>query len=144
MNVSYIIHSWPNYWYGFWWSPAHDYDEFPTLESATDASWRPHDKELLVAYLEQSPILLASMSQTTCLLCPNDVSAASYQFDGKWFWPRSLSHYVGRHSIVLPDRFVQHIRGHGCTPLREDEVANVRVRDLPWPESCGRMRTLEL
>ena len=142
MDVHDIVHFWPHNWYGFWRSSDHDYDDVPTLQAVIDPSWIPDDKQRLIAYLERSPIVASSMGQTTCLLCSSDVSACSFQFDGVWLWPRSLTHYVCCHSVVLPDRLIQYIRNRSYTVPKEGEVPHVRLRDLPWPESYGGMRNL--
>jgi hypothetical protein len=31
-------------------------------------------------------------------------------FDGVWIWPEGLAHYVERHSVRLPEEFVDHMR----------------------------------
>ena len=138
-----IMRSWPHNWYGFWKSDGYENDELPTLQSVFDLLWNPDDKDALITYLETSPVVLASTARTTCLSCPSEVAANSFQFDGVWLWPRSLSHYVRFHSVVLPDRFVQRIRDRSYTAPKEEGVSDVSVRDLPWPHSWAGMRDLE-
>lgn len=142
MNAANIIHSWPHQWYGFWRSSAHDHDDLPPLQAATDVAWNPKDKELLILYLLHSPTVLSSMSASPCLLCTDDIPILCYHSDGQWFWPDSLAHYVRCHNVALPDRFAQAIRERDYVPPQEAELPDVAVRDLPWPESWASMRNL--
>lgn len=142
MNTHSIIHSWPHDWYGFWRSPAHDHAELPTIQAATEPAWNPEDKELLLGYLTNAPIVISSMSVAACLLCGAEVPAICYHSDGKWLWPNSLAHYARSHHVVLPGAFVQHIRGRDYCPPTESDLPDLAIRDLPWPESWTSMRKL--
>jgi len=43
-------------------------------------------------------------------------------YDGEWLWPRGLAHYVERHSVRLPDEFVQTMRSRSWQPPRDIEL----------------------
>jgi hypothetical protein len=139
MRLHDIRHTWPHNWYGFWRWEGHDYEELPFLTSAVDPLWEPEDKDRLVSYLEQSPIVVTSSPSSRCLLCPSEVPTLCYQSDGAWLWPKSLAHYVREHSIVLPERFVQHIRDWNYEAPREEEMPVISLRDRPWPETWAAM-----
>jgi hypothetical protein len=43
---------------------------------------------------------------------PNNAMGDSDLSDGEWLWPEGLAHYVERHSVRLPDEFIQTMRSH--------------------------------
>jgi hypothetical protein len=43
-----------------------------------------------------------------CLFCGESVSAVEVT-DGVFVWPKSLSHYVGEHSVRLPRAVIEHV-----------------------------------
>ena len=139
MNLDHIRHAWPHNWYGFWRSDAHDLEELPFLSAAVDPLWNPEDRDDLISYLEKCPIVMTSTPPVRCLLCSSEVPALCYQSDGVWLWPKSLAHYAREHSVVLPERLIQHVRDWSYLPPAEGEVEPISVLDLPWPEAWAAM-----
>src|SRR5262245_48523055 len=43
---------------------------------------------------------------------PDNEMGSCDLYDGKWLWPEGLAHYVERHSVRLPDEFIQTMRSH--------------------------------
>lgn len=137
MNVHGITESWPHNWYGIWGYPEEPVSAFPTLDCVVAPSWKPPDLERLLYYLSQAPVIVAGGAIIECLLCSEEVPMTSYQSDGIWLWRMDLSHYVRCHSVVLPDRLVQHIRQQKYIAPKE---MNVPFHELPWPESFAHYR----
>jgi hypothetical protein len=137
MDVQYILRSWPHNWYGIWMGTVHTTEDLPSVFSAVDPSWEPDDKDQLVTYLTQTVVVEATTWMTTCPLCPSELPTLNYQSDGVWLWPQSLAHYVVWHSVVIPDRFAEHIRRRDYTP---SEAVGVPHHELPWPESWAAFR----
>jgi len=51
-------------------------------------------------------------------------------WDGVWFWPEGLAHYVQCHDVRLPDEFVQHALS---APIPDGLQAPApRKRKLDW------------
>lgn len=132
------VRAWPHNWYGIWADGDEPASELPTLESTIDPSWNPPDKERLVSYLTQSPIVVAGGAIIACRLCPRNVPMTTFQSDGVWLWPMDLSHYVLYHSVTLPDRLVQHVRNRNYAPPKEE--LGLPVSSFPWPESFSVFR----
>jgi hypothetical protein len=105
----------------------------PAVHDFIDPSWNPVDKERILAYLTSAPIAVAGVTDDTeaCLLCSEEQLTSCFQSDGVWLWLDDLSHYVARHSVVLPDRFVEHIRNCNYTPSSDWELSD---EELPWPQ----------
>jgi hypothetical protein len=43
---------------------------------------------------------------------PGNALGVEDLYDGEWFWPEGLTHYVECHSVRLPDEFIQTMRTH--------------------------------
>src|SRR5262249_43881661 len=61
---------------------------------------------------------------------PVDIGASDL-FDGVWIWPEGLAHYVERHSVRLPEEFVDYMRSRSWVVPDERVVweAVVEVED---------------
>ncbi len=69
-------------------------------------------------------------SESTCLLCGTTELTNGFRSDGVWLWPDDLGHYVEHHNIVLPDRFLEHIR---ALKYQAPSGVAVPIELLPWP-----------
>ena len=133
-----LRHQWPHSWYGFWKTPGDETDQLPTIADAIDFFGELPDKHEVGLYLANSPIMLSAMTRSECEFCPEQIATLCYHWDGRWLWPGSLSHYVRRHSVVLPDALVERIRDHNYEPPTGDDLPAVATPDLPWPEHLAR------
>lgn len=107
---------WPHQWFGFWSIDPTD-SSAPSVHDFVDKSWNPHDKERIITYLTEAPTVLSGGGELDrCLLCESDELSDYFQSDDKWLWPEDLAHYVASHGVVLPARFVEHIRAHDYLP----------------------------
>jgi hypothetical protein len=46
-----------------------------------------------------------------CGIPDRDMGSCDF-YDGEWLWPQGLAHYIERHSVRLPDEFIQTMRSH--------------------------------
>ncbi|HEY1187308.1 MAG TPA: hypothetical protein VGE74_06600 [Gemmata sp.] len=129
--------TWPHNWYGIWEGTVYTTENLPNIHFAIDPFWEPDDKGGLMAYIAQAPINWVSTPSCRCLLCESKLPQICYQSDGYWVWPRSLSHYLYWHSVVLPERLVEHIRNQDYVP---PEQISGPVHLLPWPDSWTEYR----
>jgi len=128
--VNELFVEWPYNWYGIWDFGHERFKNFPKVEMAIDVEWAPTDINDLATYLQDCPIASTTGLSVPCLLCDKSL-AMCYQSDGEWLWPCGLQHYLTAHSVVLPSRFVNHIRNRDYSPPRS---INQNIEDLPWPE----------
>lgn len=127
--------SWNQKWFGFWAEEAELTREPFSLANHVDPTWVPFDIYRLIGYLRDAPLALAAQSPATkCAFCEELESASAYRSDGEWLWPDPLAHLVERHSFVLPNRLVEHIRNKGYTA---PEKISIPWQQLPWPGNVG-------
>ncbi|MBE1533361.1 hypothetical protein [Actinomadura algeriensis] len=92
------------------------------LFDSLDASGAPHvqrppvpieDREPLLRYLEQAPIVLAARGQDTDIIDPAHPERVplSYHTDGTWIWPGATAYYLRNHNIPPEPGLVGHARG---------------------------------
>ncbi|MFB4301418.1 hypothetical protein [Actinomadura sp. NTSP31] len=79
-------------------------------------------REPLVRYLEQSPIVLAARSFDSDLFDPQRAAKVPLTFhtDGAWVWPGAVGYYLRAHGVAPEPALVEHIRSRG---FRIPEVA---------------------
>ncbi len=125
-----IQQQWPHKWYGIWSESPEASIGAPSVYDAIDLEWRPADKEELVTYLDAGRDVVAMACSGDCLLCDATLRMG-FKSDGEWVWDVRLDHYVRHHSVLLPDRFADHIRHRNfIVPAK----LSVPREDLPWPE----------
>jgi hypothetical protein len=124
---------WNRKWFGYWGGKDRSEPGWQALDDFVDPEWNPPDKDNLNTYLEQAPSMMKmeSAGSAKCIVCGSDLGEASdHRSDGVWLWPAGLPHSVRFHSVVLPDKFVQHIRKRTyALPSQQ----NVDWMSLDWP-----------
>ncbi|MFC5745157.1 hypothetical protein [Actinomadura rugatobispora] len=73
------------------------------------------DRDAVVRYLQQAPIVLAARSFDTDLLDPQRASSVplTYHTDGTWIWPGAVGYYLKKHGLPPEPDLVAHIRAAG-------------------------------
>ena len=130
-----VLRHWDQPWFGFWRRDRTDVGEFPLLEELIDVDWRPADLAEIVSYLERSPTVLeSSFEDEPCYLCGDaSYDPGAYKYDGQSVWPVNLSHYVDKHSLRLPDKWVQRIRAAHYEPPQLTDLDLIGPGGLPLP-----------
>ncbi|MGP4017141.1 hypothetical protein [Saccharopolyspora sp. 5N708] len=91
----------------------------------------PAERDQVIDYLEQAPIVLAARSFDTDRLDPNRNPAVPMTFhtDGSWIWPGAVGYYLRQHGVAPEAELVAHIRSRSFLvpdvdePRREQAVA---------------------
>ncbi len=123
-----VAASWPHPWVGFY---AEEFTGRPYHEADyVDPTWAPPDLPSILRYMRDTPGLAISGQGASCPFCGARVEPAFYHYDGAWLWPDDLAHDVERHAVVLPDRFVAHVRRLAYVPPAWDPDWEGR---LPFP-----------
>ncbi|MFC5184025.1 hypothetical protein [Actinomadura harenae] len=95
---------------------------------AADGEARPDvpedEREALVRYLEQAPIVLAARSLDVDELDPERAARVPLTFhtDGTWVWPGAVGYYLRAHGVAPDPELVAHARGHGFRPPEVDDA----------------------
>jgi len=78
------------------------------------------DEEKIVGYLESGAVYGAMPNVEEDMLSdpPQIIGPTRVQTDGVWAWPQTLTYYIHRYHIALPEEFVTHmrVRGWKCPP----------------------------
>lgn len=92
-----------------------------------------HDEEAIARYLESGLVIAAVPGVETDLLLPDTPFAGALHIrtDGYYAWPQTLSYWVRRHHILLPEAVLKHIRFSVYrTP------SNLNLEKLVLPSMC--------
>ena len=124
---------WPWNWYG-WYGFETESGISPSFNESVDTVSEFPDRERVVNYLRSAPVVQEIQLEPfpRCQYCgvPSRDSLKVLS-DGVWVWPGWLAHDVEAHSIVLPDRFHDHIRSSNYLP---PERCDVPFERLQYPQ----------
>jgi hypothetical protein len=104
--------------------------------------WRQRDRDAVLAWLRTAPELVRYPHTSWCrFACGERRLGRSERSDGTFVWPDGLAHYVAVHGVVLPPRFVAHVRAHdGVLPkVRLGKPRRGLYDAVPWL-AFGRRR----
>lgn len=85
----------------------------------------PTERDRLLEYLEQAPVVLAAHSYDTDQLDPRGAASVPLTFhtDGSWIWPAAVGYYLRTHAVPPQADLVAHIREQGFQLPAVDERA---------------------
>jgi hypothetical protein len=91
---------------GYWVSD--DDPDWPNPRAFVDDDWDQRERGIVKSYLSHGHVMWATAGLSTCRLCgqPNGCAELS---DGVYLWPEGLAHYLEKHSVRLPQEFVDHV-----------------------------------
>jgi hypothetical protein len=94
--------------------------QVPRYAEVVDWSWDPPDRDKLVAYRRECPVISATTSfqPIVCPICGEtlELLTSSEQFDGLWYWLKPITHYVQFHHVRVPERSTERIRANQYRP----------------------------
>ncbi|MFI0350659.1 hypothetical protein [Actinomadura sp. 9N407] len=88
------------------------------------------DRDAMVRYLEQAPIVLAARSYEGDMLDPERARNVplTYHTDGTWIWPGAVGYYLRAHGVPPEPELADHIRaGEFRVPEVADDVRSAAV-----------------
>lgn len=106
---------------GYWLGP--NALDWPDVRDSVDPTWDGGERQTVIAHLRRGTRFRFFLGLSICRFCcvPN---GSSEQTDGTYYWPEGLTHYLEKHDVRPPQRFVGHV-------LRGSEVRpQVRRRDF--------------
>lgn len=133
---------------GYWQSPEAGF-AFPRPQELSGAEWVVRDLERVVNFLQLGRRLL-----TTCCgkryYYPNDQEElaveSDYLTDGNYVWPASLSFYLAKYRIRLPNHFVQNCLNSNLNLEAIDRIDtdDFSISTVRWFRWCRHMRANRL
>lgn len=80
------------------------------------APWQPDERAAVTSYLRVGRELVVYMGRSFCRFGCGERDMGSRDLsDGTFVWPDGLVHYVDRHDVRLPERFVAHVLARAAT-----------------------------
>jgi hypothetical protein len=126
-----LLENWEHDWFGVW-RMIELYPQCPRVEEVIGDTPLP-DTDKLLDYLKTCPAISAFATTVKCMLCDTDLPLGKHS-DGVLIWPLDLPHYIAEHGVLLPDRFVNHIRSMNYVA---PSVCGKRWQEFPWPSPRG-------
>lgn len=103
--------------------------------------WMPEERHRMVKYLKGGKFLEGYMGHSTCRICGQH-NGSTELHDGAFYWPQGLAHYVEAHGVVLPERFVNHMRASDYSAKAKLEPP--AVDDDYWDNWCAEVKDILL
>lgn len=99
---------------GYWLGP--NARDWPDVRNSVDPSWDTGERQTIIAHLRKGTLLRYFLGLSMCRFC-SVANGASERTDGTYYWPDGLAHYLEKHDVRLPQRFVDHVlRGREVRP----------------------------
>lgn len=127
---------------GYWRDPDHETEStYPDPKDFVNPGWLRAERALLVAYLRPKQHLMGQWGYSWCRfhcgISDRDMGSLCFT-DGIWAWPQGLAHYVEKHSIVLPDEFIETCRQNAWSCPDRSPAWNLRDKStdfwLAWTQ----------
>lgn len=116
---------------GYW--KTEEEPELPSHLDHTDPGWQENERSLAIIHLQKGIEVFTWKGFSWCRFgcgIPYEMMGNRDLSDGTYIWPEGLPHYLAKHSVRLPDTFIEHIR-HFKGPVPEINPYNVSV-DFNW------------
>ena len=81
-----------------------------------------NEKEQVVKYLKKGKPVLYSRGISICRICGEPTPGSADLTDGFFVFPSGLVHYVEKHSLQLPSRFIDRIKSGNVNNWEEKKV----------------------
>jgi hypothetical protein len=134
MNSKLDIYTWPNRWFGFWREHGEKGKNCPSVfDFVIPEINRTYDKERLVHYLRNAPIITAT-SRSEFLNPFNSTEyfeSICFRSDGVWLWVDDLAEYIVENDVVIPVLWLKHILQQKYQLPSSSEIEEGK---LDWPD----------
>lgn len=113
---------------GYWDGPDADHS-WPAPEGFVDSCWDETERDLVASFLRRGFVARAFMGYSECRMCGKKNGDLELS-DGLFVWPEGLAHYVAKHEVRPPERFVRHV-------IETVEALETAERDEQWWRTVG-------
>jgi hypothetical protein len=102
---------------GYWKNEEKRCRRYPKPQWLVQHGWHAEDLDRIIAYLRSGKEYLSYMGYSQCRFedCQDACArqnGVSDITDGKWIWPQGLAHYIEKHSVILPEEFIDTMRSN--------------------------------
>jgi hypothetical protein len=82
---------------------------WPDVSGFVDETWSDDLRDDVADYLKRGFVARAYLGKSECRIYRETVGSLELS-DGVFVWPEGLAHYVQKHSVRLPTRFLTHVQ----------------------------------
>lgn len=94
---------------GYWCEPAIPASALPRFEEEVDLDWSQRERAATIDYLATGTLYNANPAVLDCPECGQPFTSDNYT-DGLYVWPAAYPHYVAKHGVKPPEKFLLHIK----------------------------------
>lgn len=131
---------------GFWRDTDGIFRRCPRPQWLVQPGWHTAQLEHILKYLHTGHNFVTCSGWSTCRFrgCREGECNGCGNFtDGHWYWPQGLAHYIERHSVILPEEFIETMRANDwrVPAAAKDAAAAQRRFDYTfWLDWSGRQK----
>ncbi|MEO6595420.1 MAG: hypothetical protein ABIP94_11770 [Planctomycetota bacterium] len=117
-----------------WWFHERAPDGYPRPQRLV-SPWDPGERAAVLDYLRAGKTLVSYPTSSYCRFACGERDLGHRDLtDGTFVWPDGLSHYINRHEVRLPPRFVAHVlsRNAVIAPFEPPEPCFGLFDKAPW------------
>ena len=86
--------------------------QLPRPQDFVDESWDADERALIVQRLKSGTTFVYWMGYSYCRLCDESgMGTECFTADGSWIWPEGFAHYIEKHGVRPPQKFVDYLLG---------------------------------
>ena len=132
------------YWQQEFKGPYDDEYDWPHPKYLTNEAWEKANRQQIVQYLQNGVWVYEELGFSYCRFEPdldNRLMGCKELTDGEWIWPEGLAHYIEKHSVILPDEFIETLkRNHFQIPegLNPSDLEKEEVDLTFWDNWCKK------
>lgn len=116
---------------GYWLGP--DSPGWPDVRKSVDPDWDADERNAVIDHLRKGRLSCAFLGLSHCRFC-SDYNGAVELTDGTYCWPEGLAHYLEKHQVSLPRRFIHHVLLGRKAPrqVKARDVRGALVYEVWW------------
>ena len=113
----------------------------PLPENFQDEEWNAAERQMVIDYLRRASPVIGYMGLSWCRFKCGEINMGACDLsDGVYCWPEGLAHYLEKHTVRLPEKFVEHARkNQHASPLPKwdsnAELLALVALDFDWWKS---------
>lgn len=115
-----------------YWAGAQASQPWPKPLEFVDHTWDPDERDMVAQYLENGIVARAYMGYSPCRMCGCNNGNLEFT-DLSYVWPEGLAHYITRHGVRPPQKFIDHVLS------MVDSVENAERDEDWWMNREGRV-----
>jgi hypothetical protein len=124
---------------GYWFGPLSP--DWPDVRQSVDPDWDGDERRAAIEHLRHGRYFRSFLGLSHCRFC-SCLNGSGELTDGTYYWPEGLAHYLEKHQVSLPRRFVDHVLlGRKVRPLvKARDIENAPVYEVWWKGQTWQKR----